>query len=57
VPCSSHLRDVRTHLLRKLGALWLSYAARAAGDITSGLALLVAASKEAALAKTALSDA
>ena len=55
VPCNSKLRDVRTHLVRNLGALWLSYAARAAGDTTAGIALLVAASKEAALANTAVS--
>jgi hypothetical protein len=55
VPCDPQLRIVRTHLLRNLGALWLSYAARAAGDITDGLALLVAASKEAVLANTAVS--
>jgi hypothetical protein len=57
VPCDSHLRDARTHLLRNLGALWLSYAARAAGDTISGLALLVAASREAVLANAAVSRA
>jgi hypothetical protein len=56
VPCNSALRNVRPHLIRNLGALWLSYAAMAAGDTTSGLALLVAASKEAALANGALSS-
>jgi len=57
VPCNSQLKNVRTHLLHHLGALWLSYAARAAGDVTSGLALLVAASKEAVLANAAVSSA
>ena len=56
VPCNSTLRYVRTHLIRNLGALWLSYAAMAAGDTSSGLALLVAASEEAALANGALSS-
>ena len=56
MPCNSTLRYVRAHLIRNLGALWLSYAAMAAGDTTSGLALLVAASKEAALANGALSS-
>ena len=56
LPCTSQLQGVRTHLLRNLGALWLSYAARAAGDLTDGLALLVAASKEAVLANAAVSD-
>ena len=55
VPCNSQLRDVRTHFIRHLGALWLSYAARAAGDVTTGLDLLVAASKEGALVDTAVS--
>jgi hypothetical protein len=50
LPCNAHLQELRTHLRRNLGALWLSYAARAAGDITDGLALLVAASEEAVLA-------
>jgi hypothetical protein len=47
VPCSLRLREARTHLLRNLGALWLSYTAMAAGDITDGLAFLVVAAKEA----------
>jgi hypothetical protein len=46
-PCSSRLRRVQRHLVRNLGALWLSYTAMAAGDFTDGLSLLVAASKEA----------
>jgi hypothetical protein len=54
MPCNPHLRELRTHLIRHLGALWLSYAARAAGDITDGLALLVAASEEAVLANAAV---
>jgi len=57
VPCDSRLRNVRRHLLRHLGALWLSYAARAAGDIDYGLAFLVAASREAALANAAVASA
>jgi len=55
VPCDLQLRKVRAHLLRNLGALWLSYAARAAGDVDGGLALLVAASKEAVLADAVVS--
>jgi hypothetical protein len=46
-PCSSQLLGVRRHLARNLSALWLSYAAMAAGDATDGLSFLVAASKEA----------
>jgi hypothetical protein len=56
-PCDSRLRNVRRHLLRHLGALWLSYAARAAGDIDYGLAFLVAASREAALTNAAVASA
>jgi hypothetical protein len=54
VPCNLQLQEVRKHLLRNLGALWLGYAAMAAGDVTDGLAFLVAASKEAALANVAV---
>jgi hypothetical protein len=46
-PCDAHMRTVRTHLVRNLGALWLSYTAMAAGDSIDGLSLLVSASKEA----------
>jgi hypothetical protein len=56
LPCIWKLRYVRTHLLSNLGDLWLSYAAMAAGDMTDGLALLVAASREAALANAAVSS-
>jgi hypothetical protein len=49
VPCNSQLRKARTHLVRHLGALWLSYTAMAAGDTFDGLALLVTAAKEAHL--------
>jgi hypothetical protein len=55
VPCNVQLREVRKHLLRNLGILWLLYGAMAVGDITDGVALLVAASKEAGLANAAVS--
>jgi hypothetical protein len=46
-PCTLQMRKARGHLIRNLGALWLSYTAMAAGDTPDGLSLLVAASKEA----------
>jgi hypothetical protein len=55
-PCNLQLRTLRKHLLGNLGALWLSYAAMAAGDLTDGLAFLVAASKEAVLANAAVAS-
>jgi hypothetical protein len=56
VPCASLLRSVRMYLVRNMGAVWLSYAAMAAGDVTGAVFLLVIASKDGAIASAELAS-